>query len=284
MANAVVGRDEELEALRAFLAEPDPGAGPAGLALEGEAGIGKSTLLRAAVAEARRGRLRVLETRAAESERGLAHAGLGDLLEGVVDEVLPELPAPRRRALEVALLLTDAGETRLDPRAVGVAARGALELLAEDGVVLAVDDLQWLDASSADALAFALRRLPGADVRLIWTRRVGEAHGGAGVEAALADVRRVHVGPLSIGALHAVLRTLRDRALARPTLLRVHEASGGNPFYALELARALGDGAALDPADPLPVPDRLEELVTARLAGLPDAAARPSCSCPPTPA
>jgi DNA-binding CsgD family transcriptional regulator len=266
MAGAVVGRDEELGALSAFL---DRGFadGPAGLALEGEAGIGKSTLWRAALEDARARGLRVLTTRPAEPEQGLAHAGLGDLFEPVLEDVLGELSPPRRRALEVALLLDDAGERPVDARALGVAVRSVLELLAADGVVVAVDDLQWLDSSSANALAFALRRIHGADVRLLWTRRVGEPNAGEAVEHALDDVARLAVGPLSLGALHVVMQRLLGRSLPRPTLLRLLEASGGNPFYALELARALRDDAVLDPTKPLPVPDRLEELVSARLAG-----------------
>src|SRR5262245_24664285 len=116
---------------------------PGALVLEGDAGIGKSILWRAAVEGAgSHGRL-VLAARPAEAERGLAFAGLGDLLEPVLDDVLPALPPPRRRAIRVALLLEEA-EDPVDSRALGVAVRNALELLAEDaGLVLAVDDVQW---------------------------------------------------------------------------------------------------------------------------------------------
>ena len=79
--------------------------GSAALVLEGEAGIGKSTLWQAGVQAARERGIRVLVARPAEAERGLAHAGLGDLFEGVLESVLPVLPAPRRRALEIALLV-----------------------------------------------------------------------------------------------------------------------------------------------------------------------------------
>ena len=140
-----------------------PTHGPTAIALEGEAGIGKSTLWRAAVEDARGRGLRVLSSRPAESERALAYAGLGDLLDGVLDDVLPALTPPRRRALEVVLLVEDAAGRPVDPRALGVAVRSALELLAEDELVLAIDDLQWLDASSASALGFALRRLPDGE-------------------------------------------------------------------------------------------------------------------------
>ena len=270
MAVEVVGRDEELSSLSAFLDRRADEQGPIALALEGEAGIGKSTLWRAAVEDARRRGLRVLSSRPAESERGLAYAGLGDLFDGALDEVLSSLTPPRRRALEVVLLVEDAVGRPVDQRALGVAVRSALELLAEDGLVLAVDDLQWLDASSASALGFALRRLTEANIVLLWTRRLGEPGQSTAVEDALdADrIERVQVGPLSVGATHQVLRSLLAGGLPRPTLLRLHEVSGGNPFYALELARALGsEGAIRDPTQPLPVPERLEELVSARLDG-----------------
>ena len=146
--DGIVGRDEELAALRAFV---DPAAGqPAALVLEGEPGIGTSTLWAAGVEDARSLGLRVLSSRPAEAERGLAYAALTDLLESVLDDVLPSLPSPRRRALEVALLLDEADDDAADPRAVGLATRGALQQLAEAGPVLvAIDDLQWFDAASA---------------------------------------------------------------------------------------------------------------------------------------
>jgi DNA-binding CsgD family transcriptional regulator len=82
----------------------------------------------------------------------------------------------------------------------------------------------------------------------------------------------MRVGPLSLGATHRVVQARLGAIFARPTLLRVHEASGGNPFYALELARALTAHDAIgDPTRPLPVPETLEELVRARLEALPDA-------------
>ena len=158
----------------------------------------------------------------------------------------------------------------VDPRALGVAVRNALQLLADDDLVIAVDDLQWLDASSANALGFALRRLPEANLVLVWTRRLGEGDQSSAVENALDPdrIERVRVGPLSLGATHQLLRSRLSRTVARPTLLRLHEASGGNPFYALELARAvLAEGRVPDPTQPLPVPERLEELVSARLDG-----------------
>ena len=263
------GRDDELRAIHAFLDRPGTG-GTAGLVLEGEAGIGKSTIWLAGVDAARERGLHVLSARPAEVESGVAYAALGDLLEDALPDVLPELPAPRRRALETALLIEDATDEPVDVRTLAVAVRNALQLLAERrSILVAVDDVQWLDPSSVSVLAFAVRRLPDQDVRVLFARRVGDGTPVSELERAVDDHRleRVHVGPLSPGALQVILHPRLGRTLARPTLLRLHEASGGNPFFALELARGLGDD--VDPTQPLPVPESLEALVSAHLDGLP---------------
>jgi predicted ATPase len=206
VASDIVGRDEELASLRAFT--EGKGEAAAAFVLEGEAGIGKSTLWLAGVEAARERGLRVLTSRPAEAERGLAHAGLGDLFEDVLDQVLPALSAPRRRALEVALLVEEPTESA-DPRALGVAVRSALEVLAAAGpILLAVDDVQWLDPSSASALSFALRRLRERPVLLLLARRVGR-EGQAELERGLAAdrIQQLRLGPLILGALHLLLRS-----------------------------------------------------------------------------
>ena len=269
----IVGRQEELGAVHAFLDRE--AAGAAALVLEGEAGIGKSTLWLAAVQAASERGLRLLSSRPAEAERELAHAALGDLLEDVLPDVLPSLSASRRRALEVALLVEEAAGPALDPRALAVAVRTALQLLAENGrVVLAIDDVQWLDSSSASALGFALRRLGEEEVLVLLARRLGEGAETSELEQALGAerVQQLRVGPLNVGATKRLLQSRLGFSFPRPTLLRLHEASGGNPFYALEMARALSaHGATGDPTQPLPIPDTLEGLVRARLGGLPEA-------------
>ncbi|HEY2370918.1 MAG TPA: AAA family ATPase [Gaiellaceae bacterium] len=256
----IVGRDDEIAVFEAFLEDGD--ASLAALVIEGDAGIGKTTLWAAGVEQARTSGWRVLSARPAKAERALAYVGLGDLLDGALDEALPALSPPRRRALEAAVLLDDGF---VDQRALGLAVRNVFELLAECAPVLvAVDDVQWLDAASVDAFAFALRRLGTSRLRLLLARRLEPCP----LEQAL-DVSTLRVGALSVGAVHRLLRAQLDRAFARQTLLRIHEQSGGNPFYALELARALGP--EVDPSRPLPVPKTLEELVRGRVAGLPQA-------------
>ena len=88
----IVGRDEELDSVIAFVDRSIEG--PSALVIEGEAGIGKSTIWLAGVEAARERGLEVLTSRPAEAERGLTHAGLGDLFENVLERVLPALPAP----------------------------------------------------------------------------------------------------------------------------------------------------------------------------------------------
>ena len=267
MTSTILGRDEELGFVDAFLDGTDRGV--RGLVLEGEAGVGKSTLWTAGLASAEQRGFQVLSSRPAEAERGFPHVVLADLLEGVVEEVLPRLSAPRRRALEGALLMDRAPEYELDPRALAVAVRTCFQMLAEERpLVLAVDDIQWVDSSSASALMFALRRLRSERFLLLFARRLGECGEGPAVEEALEPdtVERLRVGPLSMGAVHMLLQRRFGRQFARPTLRRLHEISGGNPFYALELARGLDP--AVDSLEPFPVPETLERLVEARLAGL----------------
>ena len=164
--------------------------------------------------------------------------------------------AARARGARSSLEDPDTGS---DPRTLGVAVRSALETLAaETPVVLAIDDIQWLDPSSASVLTFALRRMGDQPVHVLLARRTDEGAAPSELESAFEPdrVERLPVGPLSLGAVHILLRARLGRTFSRPSLLRVHEASGGNPFYALELARVLG--AETDPTQPLLVPETLE--------------------------
>src|SRR5438128_10773563 len=102
MAFEIVSREEELASIHAFIDEVR--AGPAALVLEGEAGIGKSTLWLAGAEHARTRGLRVLSSRPAEAAPGLAHEGLGDLPRNALVDVVPELPRPRGRVLDPALV------------------------------------------------------------------------------------------------------------------------------------------------------------------------------------
>jgi DNA-binding CsgD family transcriptional regulator/Tfp pilus assembly protein PilF len=264
--SVVVGREHEIAEVQAFVAGLE--AGPSALVLEGEAGVGKTTLWLAGEAAARARGHELLVTRPAEAEAGFAFAGLGDLLGGVLDEVLDGVPGPQADALRVALLLERAHGRPPEHAAIALATVGVLRALAvARPVLLAVDDVQWLDTPSAAALSFAWRRLRGERVGFLLTRRVG-------VRAPLAEddrMQRLEVGALSVGAIHQLLSDRLNLVLPRPTLRRVHEAAGGNPFFALELGRGLQRKRATSHGgEPLPVPERLQDLMHDRLASLPD--------------
>ncbi|MGH2921361.1 MAG: ATP-binding protein [Gaiellaceae bacterium] len=266
----IIGREGELGTIGRFL--EDLTRAPASLVIEGEPGIGKTTLWAAGVERARRLGYRILVAQPAEAETQLSFAAVADLLSPVVAEVLPVLPPPQRSALEVALLLVESEGAGPDQRAVAAALLGALRRLSDSGpVVLAIDDFQWLDANSAAVLEFAVRRLRDEPVGVLLSCRPG---GGAPSRVAERpggrSTRSVEVAPLPLSAIHEVLFAQLGVTFARPILVRIHGTSGGNPFFALELARALErHGGPVEPGEPLPVPADLGALVTDRIATLP---------------
>jgi DNA-binding CsgD family transcriptional regulator len=281
-AAGALGRDTELGQVEAWLAA-DAAPGPAGprlvLVIEGEPGIGKTTLWTEATGRARAAGQHVLSCRPAASDAGLPHSGLADLLRNVPDDAFARLPAPQRRALGVALLREEAGGIDLDPRAVGTGLTALLGLIAGDGpLMLAVDDAQWLDPASARALGFALRRLDDRQLRLVTTVRTegpaGQRTGAfTAVEASLdrQAITRVEVGPLSVAAIHQMFAHTLGSSFARPVLVRIHRAAGGNPFYALEIGREVQRLGVPPPSQPLPIPGDHRDLVLLRLRRLPRA-------------
>jgi DNA-binding CsgD family transcriptional regulator len=267
----LIGRDEELQGLVTLLDTPE--AFPRAAVLAGDAGIGKTALWFAALEAAAARDYRVVSSRPAETETGFSFVGLADLVGDTLAETLPELSPPQRRALEQALLLDDADGAPVDERGVAVAFLNTIRTLAsEQPLVIAVDDVQWLDAPSLAIMSFALARLRDEAVAVLLTCR-GQLPDP--LRRALPEERLVYidVGPLSLGALHELLRDRLGSPFGRPALVRLWETSGGNPFFALELARALERrGGRVDPSDGLLLPDNLEELVQERLEGLTPAA------------
>jgi DNA-binding NarL/FixJ family response regulator len=256
-----VGRDAELaavgEGLRADAPHP--------VVICGEAGIGKTTVWEAALERASAAGFRALVARPSESESQLAYSALNDLLADVLDGLLPELPPPRAHMLRVALLLEEPGHVLASPRAVAFAVLDGLRMLVRQGgpVLVAVDDAQWLDPASATALGFALRRLAGGEgIAALLSCRVER---GTVVEQFLtADGPiRIELGPLSLGAVLRIVRESLGRSVPIPLMTKIHEASGGNPFYALELARRSVETGALS------TPDSLAALARERLGTFP---------------
>jgi ATP/maltotriose-dependent transcriptional regulator MalT len=238
-----------------------------GLVIDGEPGIGKTTLWLAAIEEAESRGFRVLSARAGSSEVVLTFAVLADLFGDVPDAVLAELPAVQRVAVD--RLLEQAGHSpATDERVLGAAFLSVAEsLTAETPLLTAIDDVQWLDASSQAALEFAVRRLKGRVGVLVTARTDATcADAAAWLQVKRPDgVDRIRVKPLPIGGLHAMFAARLGHSLPRPTMVQIAEISCGNPFYALELARSMDHSSAT--SEPT-LPGSLTALVRSRLAGL----------------
>lgn len=264
MRGVLVGRETELEALERWLAS----SGPSLLEIEGEPGIGKTVLWEEGVRRAQEAGALVLVSRPVEIEAAVSYGALTALVEPALELANGAVPAPRRRALEVALRLRDLPASSLDETAVALGATSVIRAAARQRpVVVAVEDVQWLDASSRVALTYALRNLqPGDDARVLLTRRTGNDArlelGGAPLTLAS---ELLQPAPLSPGALHRIISRRLGASLSRPKLVRVHAASRGNPFHALELARVIGNA----PSDlAVAIPPSLGDALRARIGAL----------------
>ena len=231
----LVGRAAEQDRLQAFAAAL--AEGPCALLLHGEAGIGKTTLWRYGIERCREAGFTVLVSRPAEEDMPVALGGVVDLFE--------------RDQLD-----TDSLRAEDDLLARGRAVLGALRRLAASRpTVVAIDDTQWLDSASARALGYAFRHLEEERVGVLAAARPG-GEPAAGLPATRLDV--VELGPLGLRALRRMLEGT-VASISRPALRRIHDASGGNPLFALELARGLaswdrlpGLTGAVQPPESLP--------------------------------
>ena len=262
---SVVGREPELERLAHFLGES---SAIRGLVVSGEAGIGKTTLWQAGLAIADRRGFRVLSTRASEGEAGMLFAALADLVDGIDAEVLPRIPEPQMHALDVALHRAALDEMPPDPFAVSsgfLTAVRALSAVAEP--LIAIDDVQWLDKSSADSLLFLARRVKEDQARFLLSRRNDEP---SALERALQPlgVEVLEVGPMSLGAISRLLSEHHGLALPRRVLHRIYEAAQGNPLFAMEIGRAVRESGIPRVGADLPMPKLIDEAFAARVAGL----------------
>ncbi len=274
----LIGRDAEMERMARFVRAT--ASGGAVFVLEGEPGIGKSTVWRAGVDLAMDEEALVLSSTPAGSEVTMSFAGLGDLLDEHVDEdLLGELPEPQRNAIEVALLRTAPGPHPTDYRTVAAATRSIIRALAvrRGPIVVAIDDVQWLDGPTALALGFALRRLDEHDpVGVLFALRTGvEQQAGRELAESLAraDGSLVRLAALDGSSLGRIVTMRLGVTFPTPLVRRVHEASRGNTFLAIEIARALVEmGMPEEAGAPLPVPPGLVAALRKRLAPLPQAA------------
>ena len=258
----IVGRDAELA--RLFRAVDSVSADPV-LMLVGDMGTGKSALLEHAVHRAEAGGARVLRAEGSESESSLAFSALHQLLRPVPAEV-DALPGRQRAALQDAFGEGSATAGR-DLMLVGVAVLSLLSGLGDHHPVLVVlDDAQWFDRASLDALSFVARRLEGEPVTML----IG-ARGGDHLPGFDRHVPMLTLGPLDNAAANQLL-DLQPKSPTGHTRSRILDQAGGNPLALVELTRtasAQDTAAGLPSAGPLPLTDHLERIFAARLNSLP---------------
>ncbi|MFL4910374.1 AAA family ATPase [Streptomyces sp. MMS24-I2-30] len=266
----LVGRDAELASL--FCAV-DPASADPVVILVGGMGTGKSALLDRAVRRAAAGGARVLRAEGSESESSLVYSALHQVLRPLPAEV-EGLPERQRAALHAAFGTGPATPGQAgapDLMLIGVAVLSLLSALGDRHPVLVVlDDAQWFDRASLDALSFAARRLEGEPITMLIAARAGDD---------LPGFDR-HAPTLTLGPLdEAAAGRLLDRQPQRPTgrtRARILDQAGGNPLALVELTRAATahDAAVWSGSEgPLPLSDHLERVFAARLHGLPAATA-----------
>jgi DNA-binding CsgD family transcriptional regulator len=218
----IVGRVNERRALEQFVTRL--GSGTRSVVLVGEAGIGKTTLWHYGLAQCRAANVYVLEAHAAEEDRHNPGQGLVDLFDG------PQLPAG---VSTDDVLCTDAPAIERSRAMLGV-----LRSLARDcPVVIAVDDLPWLDDITSRALRYAMRRTQGLPIALLATARTWSPDTLTVPPGQYAqDVEILEVGALKPGELITIIGTALPNADAEQ-IASASEMAHGNPFFAIELAR-----------------------------------------------
>ncbi|WP_412516032.1 AAA family ATPase [Actinomadura madurae] len=264
---SLVGRDVEQTRIRRLLADARDGRSGA-LGLRGAAGIGKSVLLDHAVSIAEAGGgMHVVRAAGVESDSELAYGGLHQLLFPHLDR-LDALPVPQATALRCAFGLAEGDEA--NRFLISAGALSLLADLAEDAPLLCVvDDLQWLDQGSVEALLFAARRFVADPIAVLFAVR----------ETFVPfEISGVEVIDLAGLAASDAARLLDDHApdLIEPVRTRVLAESGGNPLAIIELGSsrlAARDADESDPAEqvrPLPVTRRVQEAFRRQIVELPD--------------
>ena len=266
-----VGREAEMARIGSFL--DGLSRGTQMLLLEGDAGIGKTVLCEYGRNAAIQRGHHVLSARPTETEMPLAYVGLADLLEAVPQALIDDLPLPQRHAVRHAVLQEEPSEEPVDPRTTSTAVRALLRNLAGTGpVVMAVDDLQWLDPPSARILSFVLRRTQHEPLGLLATARTSWPgyRLPPTIDGASPDrLDRVLVGPLSLGAIREILGIRLAMSPSRSLLVQLHELSCGNPLIALQLAGRAHSGVPPELFGSQDAPESLRRLVLNQIVALP---------------
>lgn len=232
MTQAIIGREAELETLRALVNDARAGSGGSVL-IVGHAGVGKSTLLDASAAEASAGGgVSVIRVVGVEAERDLPFAGLSMLVTPLLQHRAALTPA-QQCALDTALGLAEGpppGRMVLGGALLGLVSARA------DGqpLLVVVDDLQWVDLASAEIIVFAARRLQAERVAVIAASRPLDHLDGEGLGRVLRSLPTLDVTGLPVAECHRLLPHAAPGVTAA-----LAAGTGGNPLAMLEAAALL---------------------------------------------
>ena len=222
-----LGRSSECALLDRLLEDVRRGQSSV-LVIRGEAGVGKTALLRYAAEQA--SGFRVAQLAGVESEMELAYAGLHQLCAPVLSQ-LDVLPEPQQVALRVALGLASGDPP--DPFLVALGTLGLMSAVAERPLLCVVDDLQWLDDASAAVLGFVARRLLAEPVALVFAvREPGDEH-------RLAGLPELPLRGLDDADARALLETAIPGRIDERVRARIVAETRGNPLALLELPRGM---------------------------------------------
>ena len=263
----LIGRTSELEIVQTLLDDVWAGSSEV-LVVRGQAGIGKTALLRETAERAANAGMHLAKAVGIQAERDFDFAGLHQMLVPFLGG-LPDLPAPQRSALQTVFGLADGAAP--SPFLVGLATLTLLtDAAVKQPVLCVVDDAHWLDRTSQEVLAFAAHRLLADRVGLVFSLRAGEEHAPA-----LNGLPELQVQALAPDAGRELLEMAAGRQVTEPLSRRVLAEAAGHPLTLIELGRELREGRGIPdavPGLPMRVGERLERLYLDRVRKLPPGA------------
>ena len=248
-----IGRRDEIDRIARVLTAVAAGA-PSGapgqvVELSGDAGVGKSTVVAATLARALADGWQILRATPTAAEAAFPWTALAQLMQGVRRELIDASAAGYLANVDAAVSGARSGP--IEPELVAFGLAGVLDALCSQAApaLVVVDDYHWLDPASAGALAYSLRGLNRRRCAVLLARRNGEpVPFEPGRLVAAEQLTEITIGGLSLASLREIVAQATGATFGRAELAQLHQRTGGNPLYAVELARMVLDGVPLDAA------------------------------------
>jgi len=256
----LIGREDEVERVERFIA----GDGHAVLLIEGPAGIGKTSLWTWGIERAREKGIEILRARPAREEAEFSYSALADLFDGIAPDDLRALTAAQREAIDLALLRSDRGLPSR-PEIAAAVTEVVSRMASRDAIIIAVDDVPWLDVPSAGVFRSIARNV-GA-VRFLLSATSG-IHSDFVAAFPASRLERIVVRPLTMKEQSRMLAARLNATLPRRVAQAVYVASMGNPQRAIELAREAAETDPRPVGDGLPLPVTIKHDLIERIDAL----------------